>query len=181
MNLLDVINVTDKKEKELRDLASTVNTEIKKINHFYDEEKIKLEKEKETFLNQIENLSKEDLSIIQDAYECNCLHDIVIKTHGSFITGKENNSKPNPNHVIYTCVGCLKKLKEEDITPEMIVLDYFGHEDALKIGYNDLAIVDYIRNIIEDCLSYDEFSDEELEHVITKGFCKVPKEYIRRS
>lgn len=181
MNLLDVIKVTNKKGKELRDLASTVNTEIKKINHFYDEKIIKLEKEKEALLKQIENFSQEDSNIIQDSNECNCLHDIVIKTHGSYITGKENDSKPNSNHVIYTCVGCLKKLKEEDITPEMIVLDYFGHEDALEVGYNDLAIIDYIRNIIEDCLSYDDFSDEELEHIITKGFCKVPQEYIRRS
>ena len=181
MKLLDVINFTDRKKGELWGLASTVDAETRKINALYDAKVTKIEDKRIESLNNLRSIVKKETDAICESYECDCHHNIVVRTHGSCVTGVKKEMTPNTKHVVYTCALCLKKLKEEEILPSTKVLDYFGHEDALEPGYNDLAIVDYVRSIITDCLSYSEFSDDELESIITEGFNKVPESYVKRS
>lgn len=141
----------------------------------------------------LDNLpSEEKIKKIQDAtikyeekkrqnheyLEKNCDHDILIRVHGSMVTGRTSEYLPNENHICYYCLRCDKYFKEDEIKESSIIIDFFGHEDALLVGYNNsLALVDYLHELAKNC-----YTDDALINLINKRKekIKVPEKYIRR-
>lgn len=119
-----------------------------------------------------------------------CEHSIVVRMHDSMITGISREYLPNPNHVGYYCVYCGKRMTKEEVLPWDHVIDLFGHEDALEVGYNNFkAIIDYLQHMIEEQYKKDPFyadehvkdymKEERIAQYLKTNFKRVPKEYIR--
>jgi len=95
------------------------------------------------------------MKVVQDTVSKKCQHELLIRVHGSMITGRSRNHNPNPNHICHYCVACGKWLREDEIMPEAFELDFFKHPDAIE-----------------------QFS-EEIKPKIND--MKVPEKYIKRS
>jgi len=125
------------------------------------------------------------MKVVQDTVSKKCQHELLIRVHGSMITGRSRNHNPNPNHICHYCVACGKWLREDEIMPEAFELDFFKHPDALLVGnINSSAIVDYLQDYIlkeskqNPYYTIEQFS-EEIKPKIND--MKVPEKYIKRS
>lgn len=174
-----VINTIKQSHKYLKYLEENYNSTVLYINEFEDEE-VKNSKLEITLKDYQHNMK-----VVQDTISGTCKHELIISAHGSMITGKSRNHKPNPNHICHYCVACGKWLREDEVMPWAYRLDFFGHPDALLVGnINSSAIVDYLQDYAlkefkeNPYYTIKEFS-EKIEN--NKENITLPEKYIRRS
>ncbi len=150
-----------------------------------------------------------DINKIEEKYNnIECDHNVIIRFHESMLTGgpysdgyevnmNENGyiisgSKgeylPNKKHVSYYCI-CGEKLSENDvldkngnILPNILLIDHFGHRDALKVGYGHFkATIDYIqyiaKEIAEHCSSEEYMINTMLSNL--QHIDSIPEQFIR--
>lgn len=173
--MVEIIEKIKLNQKYLKYLRENYEGHISLVEDDADKEKRILEITKEYEFNK---------KTIHEILENCCNHDIFIKVHGSMITGKTSQYLPNENHICYYCLICGKYHKEDELPENAMVLDFFRHEDALLVGYNNsLALVDYFQDLAVKCHNKSKsYTDEGFIDMVNskKEEIKVPEKYIKR-
>ncbi len=103
--------------KYLNYLRQTYETEILLLDNLSGEEKIK---KIQDATKKYEDNKKEFMKQLEE----DCNHDILIKVHGSMVTGRTSECLPNENHICYYCLTCDKYFKENEINESSIIIDF---------------------------------------------------------
>lgn len=182
MNITEIIKTEQEKKKREETIKKTFEFRRKMVNEDFDEFKKIYEERRNKILKQFNFDMEENMKELDDELIIDCHHSIIIKSHDSMLCSSSPELMPNENHISYYCLACGCQIPEKDIPKDSIIIDFFGHDDALEVGKDHYkALIDYSRQIAVDLLNYNpDFTDEEIADCIKNGFKNVPIEYIKK-
>lgn len=181
MNKLTIIQKEKEKANKIKEVTNLYNDRVKLVQNDISECHERLNQKERKIISDFRYDMLEDIKDINQNYYSDCNHNIIIKSNDSMLSTGLGRPIPNPNHISYYCAICKKSVNKDEITDDAIIIDFFGHKDALKVGYDHIkALVDYSNQIALELLEFDStFIDAEIAECIENGFLDVPEEYIR--